>query len=219
MTRRTNFLTLLCIFFVLTGCAGPRLSTPATPRRCDEAIDAAVETGDWNKALVGHQQLLAKSPDNCLAMYHTGYIWGQLRDRQREINYYRKALACGYNDDDRLYFNLGMALVDTGDLENASQMFQSALAINPRGADSYFGLGMIAQAKGDSRAAEDAWLKSISVDPHHREARLSLALFYMDQSRWQEAHRQLEAILKDDSKDEEARELLQELQSRQRLEY
>lgn len=210
---------LIGLLFVLTACAGQRPSISETPWLCDTAIDAFVESGEWDNALAGHQQLLVKSPNNCLAMYHLGYIWGQLRDRLQEIHYYRKALSCGYDDDDQLYFNLGMALADTGDLEKASQAFRSALSINPRGADSYFGLGLIAQAAGNDRAAEEDWLESIAVDPHHREARLSLARYYLNESRWQEARHQIDSILGDDSNDEEARELLQELQSRQRLEY
>lgn len=211
-------LLALCLF-VLTACAAPRPAPLQPTWRCDPASDEAVEKGEWEKAITGHEAFLARSPNNCLALYHLGYIWGQIRDRQREIHYYREALKCGYTDDDRLYFNLGMALADEGDLDQAEAAFKKAIEMDPETPDNHFGLGLVYMARSERLAAEKAWLDSVAADPEFWEARLALVRLYLEQSRWDEAREQLDAIEAGDPDNEEAKELRQLLRSRQMLEF
>ena len=187
-----------CIFMVLgvwlTGCAAGSQKPAPAPWRCDTEGDAAVTAGDWQTGLVAHQELLKSDPSNCLALFHLGYIWGQLNERQKEIDFYGRAAACGYNDDDRLFFNKGMALAALGQMDDALGAMERAVDLGPDNADNYFGLGLVAGKTGSPQRAIPALQKAVALDPWHVDARVELIRLYLDHSRWQDASRQIKAL-------------------------
>ncbi len=201
------------------ACAAPAPKPEPAVREAPDPLEQAILNGDWETARLHYEQILAKNPKDCRAIYHLGYIWGQLHNRADEIRRYEQAVACGYTTDDRLFFNLGMAYADRGDLERAASAFERAVAVDPDNADNYFGLGLMAQAMGRSEQAESTWKQAVAKDPSHWEARLALARLYLDQSRWDEAREQLDAVDEGDPENPEAQDLRQTLTSRQELEY
>ncbi len=210
---------LVVVTLFIQACATPRTAQQQTPGSCDPAIDEAVLKGDWEKALQDHQRYLAGTPGDCLAIYHLGFIWGRMGDRSREVQFYQEAVRCGYDRDDRIFFNMGMAMASMGDLHGAQGAFEKAISVNPGNADNYFGLGLIDQAMGQDDQAEVAWLKAVALDGHHIEAHLALARLFLDQSRWGEARDHLDRVLADDPDNEEVQGLKEILRSRQFLEY
>lgn len=218
--RRAGFALLAAgVLLIVAACASQTARPSRRVGQCDPGIDKAVEDGDWEKALVNHEQLLSQKPDDGMAMYHLGYIWGQLGDRGKEIQFYEQAVQCGYANDDLLYFNMGMAKADRGDLDGALQAFETAVEINTANPENQFGKGLIYQASGRSTDAEHAWLRALALDPQHGESHLALARLYLDQSRWADARVHLEAIQKEDPDNEEAQELRERLHAREALEY
>ena len=163
---------------------------------CDPQADQAVADGDWEQARLRHQALLSADPGNCLAIYHLGYIWGRLGDREQEIEHYNWAAACGYDHDDQLYFNLGMAYADVDQMESALGAFKRATMLKPNSADNQFGLGLIAVSAGRPDLARQALTTAIGLDPRHWDARIELARLELDQGRLDEARIQLDAVQK-----------------------
>lgn len=207
------------VIVVCFGCATTASVPKSEMNYCDPSVDQAVQSGDWSKALLAHEQLLARSPSDCRAMYHLGYIWGQLGDRGQEVQYYQKALECGYTRDDQLYFNLGMAKADLGDLDGALDAFEQAVAVNPKRADNFFGMGSIYLVMEREKEAEHAWLEAVALDHRHIESHLALVQLYLEQSRWNAARSHLDALKRVAPDNEEAQRLGKVLQSRQALEY
>jgi len=217
--RLLLLLVLLPTVFLVSACAG-RQARPNVPQQiCNASADAAVASGNWEKALADHERLLIKEPANCLAMYHLGFIWGQLGGRDQEVEYYESAVECGFVSDDSLYFNLGMTYADTGEFDKALHSFERAAAINPENPDVHFGLGMLHQREGRPEMAEEAYLQALSIDAMHRQAHLMLTRLYLDQSRWDEAEEHLKTMRRIDPDDEEAEELRALMHSRRALEY
>lgn len=208
----------ICLALIFLGCATTQGPQPLD-WQCDSRADDAVTSGQWEAARSGHQALLLKDPQNCLALYHLGYIWGRLEARAREIDYYQQAISCGYVRDDQLYFNLGMALGDMNDPDGALAAFDRAVAIDPGNADNHFGQGIMAQAAGQEMLAESALQKAVSLAPQHWEARLLLVQIYLDRSSWAEARSQLEAVLTGKPNYPDALNLWQTMLSRQREAY
>jgi tetratricopeptide (TPR) repeat protein len=217
--RRSWLAYLLLAGLLLAGCAGRNPNPSAFQETCNPSADAAVEAGNWETGLAEHEQLVIKEPANCLALYHLGFIWGHLGDRQQEIESYEAAIRCGYAADDGLFFNLGMAYGDAGELDRAIRSFERAAAINPENPDAHFGLGLIHQRAGRRDLAESALLRALSADPMHPYARLMLVRLYLDQSRWRQAQKHLETMRRIDPDDEEAQELRELMRSRRALEY
>jgi tetratricopeptide (TPR) repeat protein len=177
---RCRFIFVVSVILSMWGCAALAPQTMQRDRVCDDAADAAVERQDWNEARIRHQALLQDDPGNCLAIYHLGYIYGQLDDRVEEARHYERAVQCGLDTDDLLFYNLGMAYGEMSLLEEALAAFERAVALNPQNAENFFGLGLIAQADGQTERALSALVKAVDIDPHHWEARIILTRIYLD---------------------------------------
>ncbi|MDW3204203.1 MAG: methyltransferase domain-containing protein [Alphaproteobacteria bacterium] len=83
--------------------------------------------------------------------------------------------------DDRLRaerrLNLGLALVDEGDLAGAGEALTEACAIAPNWADAHFALGDVLEKLGRLREAETAYRAYLKCDPDDRMgARIRLGL-------------------------------------------
>jgi tetratricopeptide (TPR) repeat protein len=201
--RSSLWLTaMMILLFWAGGCTsvGTPSSAPASAPdqpewRCDEIADAAVDRQDWDLALSGHLALLEKDPSNCLAIYHLGYIQGKLGDREQEALQYEKAIQCGLDTDDRLYFNLGMAYGEMNLMDEALSAFERAVSLNPNNAENFFGTGLIAQWAGDIDRAEAALIQAVDLDPRHWEARILLTRIYLEEGRLDAAHHHLEQLL------------------------
>jgi tetratricopeptide (TPR) repeat protein len=191
--QKTCGLSVMLLVFLWACAAGPRGEAVQSSWSCDTSGDSSVQSGNWSQALLQHQAFLATHPGNCLAIYHLGYIWGHLGEREKEIVQYEQALACGYRDDP-LFFNLGMAYAEMGQVEKAVSVFTQAVALHPQNADNHFGLGLTARSAGQAQLAAQALEKAVQIDPRHWDARLELARLALDQGRLEAARAQLAAI-------------------------
>jgi len=187
--RHWGFIMVLGV--LLTGCTTTSERPGDALWQCDPEGDAAVAAGEWQRGLIAHEHLLAGDPSNSLALFHLGYIWGELDDRQKEIDFYQRAVACGYDQDDRLFFNMGMAYAALEQVDAALGALERAVGLGPDHADNYFGLGLVAGQAGLAQQAIMALQQAIVLDPGHLEARVELIGLYLDHSRWEDARRQL----------------------------
>lgn len=210
-----RFIIAVFLSIFIWGCAsvGPQ-SVQQRDWDCDEAADAAVERQDWNEAQVLHQALLDHDPGNCLAIYHLGYIYGQLNNRLEETRHYERAVQCGLDTDDLLFYNLGMAYGEMSLMEDALVALERAVALNPKNAENYFGLGLIAQADGQTQRALTALIKAVEVNPHHWEARIILARIYLDKGQLAAARVHLDKLRASVPDESEVAELWQTYEDR-----
>jgi tetratricopeptide (TPR) repeat protein len=196
------------------GCATLEMGSPKDSWVCDDAADAAVERQEWKQALARHRSLLIAEPGNCLAMYHLGYILGKMGDRLEEIIQYEKAVQCGMDQDDLLFFNLGMAYGDLNYMDDALAAFERAVMLDPDDAENYFGLGLTAQAAGQRQRAQKALINAVNVDPDHWEARILLARIYLDTGEFTAARLHLDILRETIPLHEEVVELWQMYEDR-----
>ncbi len=176
---------------------------------CDKDADAAVNREDWEIALSLHLALLESEPENCLAIYHLGYIHGKLGDRRQETRLYEKAIGCGLDTDDRLYFNLGMAYGEMNQFDEALSAFERAVSVNDRNAENYFGLGLIATWAAQVHRAEAALVQAVDLDPRHWEARMLLTRIYLDAGWLDAAQPHLDYLLDHVPENDDVEELRQ----------
>lgn len=213
--RWIGLLALLWVIGVGYGCASLPSDVTKDDRTCNAEADAAVASGQWQRAVELHEQLLGSDSSNCLAMYHLGYIWGRLDDASKEIAWYNKAITCGYTKDDELYFNLGMAYADTGRVDKAIAALKTAVGINPGRVDNHFGLAMTARVAGDISGAEKYLLQAIAISPHHWDSRILLSRIYLDQGLLEAARPHLELVLDHVPDNDDAKDLYQLYKERQ----
>jgi tetratricopeptide (TPR) repeat protein len=191
----------------LTACSSTAVRSPQRGWRCNAEADAAVGNRQWQLALQLHRRVLELEPGNCLALYHLGYILGKLDERQLEVETYEQAAACGYSNDDRLFFNLGMAYVELSEPDKALEALERAVRLNPGNAENHFGLGYIARLAGQGPRAVKALETAIDLSEDHLDARNLLAVIYLDQGLLEQAKTQLQEIQRRDPGNHEAKRL------------
>ncbi|MCP4745596.1 MAG: tetratricopeptide repeat protein [Desulfobacteraceae bacterium] len=218
-TTIVRALAAIVLIIAVTGCTHRASLSAPEQWKCDSQADTAFKGGQWEKSFRYHEALVNREPSNCLALYHLGYVVGRMGDRDKEIQYYRKALTCGYNLDDQLHFNLGMAYLDLNQTAKAQVLLKQAISISPKNPENHFGLGVIAVAEGNMVIAEKAFEKTLSLNNEHWDARLMLARLYLEQGRWKHMQDQLEKVMIAQPDNEVALELKTILQKRQAMEY
>lgn len=217
--RRNCYILVVPLTLWIWGCASTGPQPQQKPWTCDPDADAAVERQDWEQALLRHETLLRKEPGNCLAVYHLGYIQGRLGNRTDEAALYEQAVKCGLDQDDSLFFNLGMAYGDMSALQKALEAFERAVALNPDNAENYFGLAMTAQAAGDTPKALEALNRAVAVNPESWESRVLLVRIYLDQGRLEDARIHLEALKNGKAQNDEVEDLWQIYEDRRVTSY
>jgi tetratricopeptide (TPR) repeat protein len=213
----TYALGLLCCLIALclgAGCAKKELVKEPVPVKrwtCDKEADEAVKRQDYEEGIRLHRQFLETEPGNALALYHLGYAYGQTGDHEKEVVFYERAAALGF-EQDNIFFNLGMAYGELNRIEEAIKAFEKALDIDPNSADNHFGLALAYQRSVADGLAEEEFLKAIEIDPSHVDARLYLSMLYADRGEMQKAASQLRDILKVDPSNSGAREFLKRIE-------
>ena len=208
------------VFCLLALCVGVgclkatlgKRSGPAKPWTCDKQADDALKGHNYETSILLHQGFLEKEPENALALYHLGYAFGETEEDLKEVFYYNKAIALGF-EANGIFFNLGMAYGELNESEKSVAAFKKALEINPDSADNHYGLAMAYYQSGlADKLAEEEFLKAIKIDPGHVDARLYLSILYADIGELQRAEDQLRKILEIDSTHRSARELLERIE-------
>lgn len=70
----------------------------------------------------------------------------------------------------------GQTAIEGGNLDNALELFNKALASNPRHVDSHIGVGDIYQIKGDYETAADKYKTARDIEPQNYDANYKLGL-------------------------------------------
>ena len=91
-------------------------------------------------------------------------------------------------------FHRGNDLMAAGSFNEAAEAFRSVIAIDPLLAEAWHNLGHACAATSPDEA-EYAMLKAMKLDPDSSEFRYTLAGFYMDQERFEEAKSCYEEML------------------------
>jgi tetratricopeptide (TPR) repeat protein len=105
--------------------------------------------------------------------------WQQLGYWRDSSTLYRHDLRVTTGNN-KIHYNLGLALQAEGDLDGAIQNYQEALRINPSMSDTHNNLGVALQAKGYLDPAIREYQAALRINPDYINAHINLgALLYM----------------------------------------
>jgi tetratricopeptide (TPR) repeat protein len=190
-----------------------RLRVPAAARAAAAAVclaglaaAAAVQVGFWHDQKIAWEHALAVDPGNDRALYNLGNeafrraVAEPDGGRARELldragRHYRDALAL--RPDPRYHHALGLLLLTRGELPEARQELEAALALDPDfpdAADAHARLGTILWREGKADKAEAEWNRALARDPAEAEARAGLAFLQLRGGNYREAALQLAAV-------------------------
>jgi Tfp pilus assembly protein PilF len=104
----------------------------------------------------------------------------------------------------RQHHNLGIALEQKGNLDDAIEEYYAALKIKPDYLDVLNNLGVALVSKGDYEQAVLSFKKALKTDPQKTDARMNLANVLFLQAKTDEAISQYRKILQNDSENADA---------------
>ncbi len=144
---------------------------------CDVSADYSLGIEDYSEAIRRHIDVVRKHPDNALAHYHLGFALGMADDRMSELGEYQQAEALGLRSWD-LFLNLGLAQLENGDLDAATDSLRHAVLLGEDHFESHFNLALVYQRRGMPADARREILASLLLNPGQPEARNLLGVIY-----------------------------------------
>jgi len=163
---------------------------------CDVRADYSLGVEDYAEAIRLHQEILRKHPDNALAHYHLGFAEGMVGDPTVEIMEYERAEALGLRVWD-LFLNLGLAQLETGDLDAAANTLGKAVLLGEQHFESHFNLAFVDERRGMLADAERETLTSLRLSPRQPEARNLLGVIYAQEGETSRASEIFRKLVRD----------------------
>ena len=149
---------------------------------CDVVADYSLGVEHYADAIRIHREILRKSPGNALAHYHLGFAEGMIGDRATEIDEYRRAEVLGLRIWD-LYLNQGLAQLQSGDLDAATDSLRQAVLLGKSHSESHFNLALVYERRRLLTDAEREMLASLRLNPDQPDARNTLGVIYAEEGR------------------------------------
>jgi tetratricopeptide (TPR) repeat protein len=147
---------------------------------CDVGADYALGLEDYPEATRLHAEVVRKHPDNALAHYHLGFAQGMIGNRTAELSEYQRAAALGLRNWD-LFLNLGLAELESGDLNEATESLRQAVLLGENHSESHYNLALVYERRGMLADAERETLDSLRLNPGQPDPRNSLGVIYAEE--------------------------------------
>jgi len=136
---------------------------------CDATADYFLGMEDYPAAMKAHLQVIAADPGNALAHYHLGFAYGMLGRRPEELTEYHQAASLGLRQWD-LFLNLGLAYLEEGNVEAATDALTIAVALGPDHFEAHFNLALAYERRRMFTQARQEILASLRLEPRQADA-------------------------------------------------
>ena len=180
MSTRKRIAFAAAVLLLSMGIARIACAGGADQQVCDVGADYALGVEDYPKAIRLHAEVVRKHPDNALAHYHLGFAEGMVGNRTAELSEYQRAAALGLRNWD-LFLNLGLAQLENGYLNEATDTLQRAVLLGEDHSESHFNLALVYERRGMLADAERETLDSLRLKPGQPDARNSLGVIYAEE--------------------------------------
>jgi Flp pilus assembly protein TadD len=170
------------IFLLSFLIGGNSIAGVAEAQICDVSADYSLGVDDYAEAIRRHVQVLKEHPDNAVAHYHLGFAFGMVRNRRAEVREYQRAAALGLTSWD-LFLNLGLAQLENGDLDAATDSLRRAVLLGEDHSESHLNLALVDERRGMLADAEHETLASLKLNPDQPDARNQLGVIYAQQGK------------------------------------
>jgi Flp pilus assembly protein TadD len=144
---------------------------------CDVGADYSLGIEDYLEAIRRHDDIVRKHPGDALAHYHLGFALGMMGERVAEAKEYMQAEALGLRSWD-LSLNLGLAQLEGGDLDAATDSLRRAVLLGEDHFESHYNLALADERRGMLAEAEHETLASLRLNPEQPDARNLLGIVY-----------------------------------------
>jgi tetratricopeptide (TPR) repeat protein len=172
--------------------------SPDNPNTFRELTRAYIKVNDLEKAILTYTQGIKKDKD-------IAYLWENLVSKLSSVNknleadrIYKIALKVDLNDS-YYYDNLGDSLFGVNKNEMAKQSYLRAISLDPGNSEILSSLGFIMLRQKNFKEAVDTFKKSVDYSEDPLGPRLGLVLAYIANGESEEALREFEKAVEEDS--------------------
>jgi tetratricopeptide (TPR) repeat protein len=184
MSTQNRIAFAAAVLLLLLGIACDARAGGGEQQVCDVRADYALGVEDYSDAIRLHAEVLRKYPDNALAHYHLGFAEGMMGagNRAAEVREYQRSAALGLRNWD-LFLNLGLAQLESGHLDAATDSLRQAVLVGESHSESHFNLALVYERRGLLADAEREMLASLRLNPGQPDARNSLGVIYAEEGK------------------------------------
>lgn len=128
------------------------------------------QKGQFSQAESLYRQILARDRDHADALHLLGVLHSQTGDVKSGIRLIKKAIK--KNKTSAVYYsNLGAALKEVGNYQEAAQACRHAIALNPKqvSAETYNNLGVALKEQDKSAEAMENYRRALAIQPNFAE--------------------------------------------------
>ena len=127
-------------------------------------------TGNYDKAILEYETALKLRPNHSYSFNNLAFIYiEKLHNKEKGLEYLRQAVKSSPGTA-FIRENLGSALLESGNLDEAEKEFNEALRLEPDNPRFFLQLGDLYQKKGDIEKAREMWKKAVQIKPDYTDA-------------------------------------------------
>jgi protein O-GlcNAc transferase len=153
---------------------------------------AVAGVGDWQQALLLHQQALAIDPRHEQAHINLVSLYGRTGQFELAEHHYREALALNPKRDET-HYNFAVLLNSRGRVKESIASYRQALALNPAHPEANNNLAALLAAAGQLDEALRLTERALAQRPAYPQAHFNAAAIELRRRRLPEAIQHLEA--------------------------
>ncbi|EMJ98241.1 tetratricopeptide repeat protein [Leptospira alstonii] len=168
--------------------------------------------GKHPEAVRLYESLILSQPKYQKSYLNLGALYSKQGNSLKAIEIYQKALGIGKTPE--LYYNIGVELYRTGEIETAVRSLKKSLEIEKRFLKSHILLAYCYRQLEKDDKTELYLTNAIRLDPENRMALIALATLHFEKERWKECLETADKINKLYPGDSRMQVLLSEVHTR-----
>jgi tetratricopeptide (TPR) repeat protein len=165
---------------------------------------------DPRAAVLAYRRALEVRPDHAPTLLNLGLAYAQQGDYSSAEQAYAESIRLDASNT-LAYVNLGIARAARGDEQGAAATYREAIAVDPADPLPHFNLGNVFLRAGDARQAIEHYERAALLDPSLAPAHFNLARAHLALQNMSRARDALRRGLEFDPRNNDARQLLNQL--------
>lgn len=130
---------------------------------------------DTDSAIRQHEQMLAQDPGNAVGHFNLALLYKRALRYDDAVAAYRRSIELGIDDLQEVYSNLGVLYSEMRHPDQAREMYEKSLAIEPGYIPALFNLAGLLEEQGERQQAIGLFERILSIDPQYWDALSRLA--------------------------------------------
>jgi Tfp pilus assembly protein PilF len=140
-------------------------TSPNQPSLRFNFADILYEKGKYKEAGEQYEKLVELMPEQYTSNYRLGYISMLSRDLDKAERHLRQAIKTAPGKNSNPYMLLGLVLKDTGRFDEAIELLNMSLKINPKTLNAHYGLGLVFGKQGKLTQALEEFNAELAINP------------------------------------------------------